>query len=341
VQPLVSVIIPSYNHGHYLAATINSVLAQSWRPLEVIVVDDASTDDTPAVLAKLSGKVRSQRLASNSGGPARPRNAAIALAQGTYISVFDSDDLMLPGKLASQVGFLERHPDIPLVFSDFANFYVDGRRERFLGRAHTAFVEMTKLALAPGEYRLPSAEAFETLIADNYVGTSGIVMRRSLVKAVGGFDEALCNSDDRDFLFRVMRRFDVGCLEKVLHLRRIHSANISSRPAALQAREVVYERLRELRNGAALSAVARSRLDRRLAELYFCRGYAERVAGRRALALKYYLKSWSLRKSDVRIVKSAIRALLPIELFRRTNESVPGEESSPDSQNPSLQGNGQ
>jgi len=108
-----------------------------------------------------------------------------------------------------------------------------------------------------------------------------------------------------------MRRFDVGYLEEVLHLRRIHSGNISSRPAALQARQVVYERLRTLHNGSSLSRVARSHLDGRLAELYFCRGYTERLSGRRARALKYYLKSWFLRKSDVRIVKSAIRALLP------------------------------
>jgi len=311
VQPLVSVIIPSYNHAGYLAATLDSVLAQDWRPLEVIVVDDASTDATPEVLASYKDRVRSLRLNSNSGGPARPRNAAIRLARGKYVSVFDSDDLMLPGKLARQVGFLERSPDIPLVFSDFENFHSDGRRERFLARGHDAFAGLDKVPLAPSEYRVPSREAFETLIADNYVGTSGIVMHRTLVAEVGGFDESLCNTDDRDFLFRVTRRFDLGYIDEALHRRRLHSTNISMRPAALKARERVYGRLLGLRNGSALSSVARMNLELRLAELYLSRGYAERVGGSRALALKYYLKSWSLRKSDLRPLKSALRALLP------------------------------
>lgn len=311
VQPLVSVIIPSYNHAGYLAATLDSVLAQDWRPLEVIVVDDASTDATPEVLASYKDRVRSLRLNSNSGGPARPRNAAIRLARGKYVSVFDSDDLMLPGKLARQVGFLERSPDIPLVFSDFENLRSDGSSERFLREGHEPFARITKHELCPGEYRLDATAAFETLIADYFVGTSGIVMRRSLVDAVGGFDESLCNTDDKDFLFRVTRRFDLGYIDKVLHRRRLHSTNISLRPAALQAREVVHQRLLGLRNGSALSLVARMNLELRLAELYLSRGYAERVGGSRALALKYYLKSWSLRKSDLRPLKSALRALLP------------------------------
>jgi hypothetical protein len=134
-------------------------------------------------------------------------------------------------------------------------------------------------------------------------------MRRSLVEAVGGFDETLSNTDDQDFLFRVSRKFDLGYIDKVLHRRRMHSTNISSRLAAIRAREMVYERLRTGTPG--LSAAAQMHLNRKLADVYFSRGYWERVRGSRALAVKYYLKSWSLQKTDFWILKSIIRALLP------------------------------
>lgn len=308
-QPLVSVIIPSYNHARYLGGTLDSVLAQSYRPLEVIVVDDASTDGTSGVLAAYADRVTAIRLERNSGGPARPRNAAIQLARGEVLSIFDSDDLMRPEKLAREVSLLERFPDIPLVFSDFENFQADGRVERFLQTGHEDFVRMPKLRLDAGEYRIRSCDAFDTLIADNFIGTSGIVMRRSLVEAVGGFDEGLGNSDDIDFLFRASRKFDFGYLDTVLHRRRIHPGNISSRVAAIRAKETVYERL--LDGPSPLSGRASRRLQGMLSALYFSRGYWERVNGSRGLALKYYYKSWSMQKRNVAIVKSALRALLP------------------------------
>jgi glycosyltransferase involved in cell wall biosynthesis len=301
------VIIPAYNNARYLPATLDSVLAQSWRPLEVIVVDDASTDETPKVLAAYEDRVRSIRLESNCGGPARPRNTAIGLARGEFISVFDSDDVMVPGKLARKISLLLRFPEIPLVFSDFENFHGDGRTARFLKSGHEAFAEMPKQPLGPGEYRIKSSDAFETLVGDNFVGTSGVVMRRSLVNDVGRFDETLCNADDRDFLLRSSRRFDFGYIDAVLHRRRVHPGNISSRPAAIQARQRVYERLRSVE----LSERARAHLKHRLAEVYFDRGYVERLHGRRGFAIKHFLKSWSLGKGNLWAIRAALRALLP------------------------------
>jgi glycosyltransferase involved in cell wall biosynthesis len=317
VQPLVSVIIPTYNHARYLAQTIESVLAQSWRPLEVIVVDDASTDETPDILAAFGDRIRSARLSSNCGGPARPRNTAIGLAKGEFISVFDSDDLMIPGNLARKVAFLLCHPDIPLVCADFENFRDDGRAERFSAAGHEEFQRMAKLALGPDQFRIRSPDAYDTLIGDNFVGTSGVVMRRSLVHAIGPFDERLCNADDKDFWFRVARRFDLGYIDAVLHRHRVHPGNISSRPAAVQARQQVYEGLERV----PLSERARSLLNRRLAEVYFDRGYVERLGGHRREAAKYFLKSWSRRRGNLWPVAAALRAWLP-NRFNRKPQSI-------------------
>ena len=310
MSPLVSVIIPSYNNAPYLAAALDSVLTQSYAPLEIIVIDDASTDESSDVLANYADKVKIVQLERNNGGPARPRNMAIQLAKGDYVSIFDSDDLMHPEKLARQISFLERHPDIQLSFSDFENLQLDGSTQQFLKSGHPDFARMPKQLLGKDEYRISSSDAFNTLVGDNFVGTSGIVMRRTLLEKVGPFDESLTNSDDIDFLFRFSRQFDLGYLDEVLHKRRMHPGNISSRPAADQAKLIVFGRVYDQRS--SLSTEGRYQLDRVLASIYFAVGYQERLHGSRRLAIAYFYKSWCLQKQTLRFLKSVSRALLPI-----------------------------
>ena len=105
---------------------------------------------------------------------------------------------------------------------------------------------MPKVPLEGKRFRIPSAAAFDTLIPDTYIGTSGVLMRRSLPAEVGGFDETLANSDDVDFFFRVARRYDLGYVDGVFHKRRIHSTNISSRPQAFASRFRAYSKLQDL-----------------------------------------------------------------------------------------------
>jgi glycosyltransferase involved in cell wall biosynthesis len=306
--PLVSVIIPSYNHGRYLRQTLDSVIAQTYPAVELIVVDDGSTDDTAQVLAAYAHHVKPCRLMQNAGGPARPRNVGLNMAQGKYVAIFDSDDIMLPEKLSRQVSFLESYPDVSLVFSDFRNFDAEGCDKPFLSAGHEPFQQMAKARLPDGHYRIPSHNVYETLIADNFVGTSSIVFRKSIVGEIGVFDETLCNSDDIDFLFRVARKFDLGYIPQVLHERRVHPGNISSRPQALSARELVYKRLYK---DYALSARAKRNLDEYLARIYYSRGRWERSYGSRKLSIKYFLKSWSVKKTNIRLMRSIIRSLLP------------------------------
>src|SRR5688572_23675076 len=109
--PKISVVIPSYNAAQYLPAAIESVLGQDYKNLEVVIVDDGSTDNTPEVVGRFGKFVEYNRLENNGGGPARPRNIGIRAASGDYIALFDSDDLMLPGKLIEQSEFLSEFKD--------------------------------------------------------------------------------------------------------------------------------------------------------------------------------------------------------------------------------------
>jgi glycosyltransferase involved in cell wall biosynthesis len=303
---MISVIIPAYNHAAYLPDTLHSIASQPVADLEVIVVDDGSSDGTAAIAAAFGRNVRCLRI-GHSGGPARPRNIGIQAARGDFIALFDGDDIMLPGKLEEQQAFLAAHPDIPLVFTNFQNFSDDGRKYPDFLRDHLDFQRMPKLPLGGKRYRIPSAAAFDTLIPDTYIGTSGVLMRRSLPDEVGGFDETLSNSDDVDFFFRVARRYDLGYIDCVFHKRRIHSANISSRPQAFASRFRAYSRLQQL----PLSDTARRDLNNMLSAILFGAGYAERLHGSRLAAVRYYLASLKHRKPDGRIVLSIVRAMMP------------------------------
>ncbi|MBI4573499.1 MAG: glycosyltransferase family 2 protein, partial [candidate division NC10 bacterium] len=107
--PLVSVILPVYNGERFLAAAIASILAQDYQPIEVIVVDDGSTDGTAAIARSFQGV---RYLYQPNQGPAFARNAGIAVARGAFIAFLDADDLMVPTRLSVQAGYLLAHPEI-------------------------------------------------------------------------------------------------------------------------------------------------------------------------------------------------------------------------------------
>lgn len=199
----VSVIVPAHDAAAYLARTLETILAQDYADLEVIVVDDGSTDDTPRVLETYRDRVTAIRIEQASGGPSRPRNTGVAASTGAFIAFFDADDLMEPGALSDSLGVLARHPEVDFVFAgcravdeqgavivpDYLAEYREFRRD----------LEPTD---DPAVGLLPGAKTYSRLLLANFVFTCGVVMRRALWEEAGPFDEALKNGDDRDLWMR-------------------------------------------------------------------------------------------------------------------------------------------
>jgi glycosyltransferase involved in cell wall biosynthesis len=304
----ISVIIPTYNSARYLGEAIASVLAQGYKNLEILVVDDGSNDDTFDVVRRYGSHVQYIRLETNSGGPATPRNIGIKAASGDTVAIFDSDDVMLPGKLKDQMDFLNEHTSIPLVFTNFRNFSLNGDSPADFLADHKDFQAMARTALKKNWYRLAKPESYETLISDTYIGTSGVMFRKWLVNDVGYFDQSVSNSDDVEFFFRVTRKYDIGYIDQVYHRRRVHPGNISARTRALHAKLRVYGR----QKAVAMSQKGERELDQFLASVLYSIGYSERINGERLKAVKYYMDSWKHKKNNYRIVLSILRALLPI-----------------------------
>jgi len=252
--PTVSVIIPAYNAAAYLPETLDSIFAQSYRDFEIILVDDGSTDDTGGVVARYGDRIDYVRQA-NSGGPARPRNVAIARARGRYICIFDSDDLMLPEKLERSVAFLDAQPDLGLVFTDFVKFDTRGTHPGTHMQAYTNFHKLPKVQVGPARFRIGSTVAFESLFYGNYIGTSGVLAPAAVLKDIGPFDESVTRGglEDRDMWFRIARERDIGYLDFVGHRYRVLPGSVSRRAAqSAEARiEVIRRHARSLRSARA------------------------------------------------------------------------------------------
>jgi glycosyltransferase involved in cell wall biosynthesis len=220
----VTVIIPCWNGAGTLLDAVRSVLDQDYAPLEVIVVDDASTDGSPELLAGLGDqRVRWLRLARRSG-PGHARNRGLEAGRGHYAAFLDADDLWLPGKLRRQVELLEERPELALVSCDSHYIAADGRPLR---TSHQS--------------RPPArgVEAWKTLLAYNFMPTSTVLARREELIARGGFAEHLEIGEDLDLWIRMTLGGDIGMLEEPLVCIREWAGSHTSRCGCREAERVV------------------------------------------------------------------------------------------------------
>jgi glycosyltransferase involved in cell wall biosynthesis len=181
----ISIIIPAYNSEKTIAATIDSALVQDFQNLELIVVDDGSTDSTPRILDRYLPRI--SVIHQSNRGSSAARNAGAAIASGEFLAFLDADDLWLPGKLTESVNALRMDPRAVLVFSDAISLGHDGVMKRPTPREHAP--EMSDL-LKGGWTILPSA----------------VVMRRAAFIAMGGFAEEFKRpGGDDPFMWLVAR----------------------------------------------------------------------------------------------------------------------------------------
>ncbi|WP_165495778.1 glycosyltransferase family 2 protein [Marinobacter halodurans] len=224
----VSVIIPAYNAASKIDETIASVLDNISAEDELLIIDDCSSDETQGVVEKwLGSQVRYHCLQKNSGGPATPRNVGINLAEGEFISIFDSDDLMYAGKLDIAVNVLSSQPDLGLVFSDFHVIDEDSVvvEEYFLSKYD--FIKKIKSNIQKNHCVIRCPQGLQQLAKANFIGTSGVMIRKSVLDECGTFDDELLNGDDYDLWLRISRRYSIAFIDRPLHGYRVGHQSIS------------------------------------------------------------------------------------------------------------------
>lgn len=199
---IVSVVIPTYNRKEKVIEAIKSAIEQKFNHMEIIVVDDGSTDGTSEFLKSLNLPIK--LITKPNGGVSSARNEGIKNAKGKYVAFLDSDDLWLPGKIQSQVNFLESHPDIPLAYTDqYLN--INGKN-----------LDVTRFQRNPPKDTM-LLSAFVDLVP---IHTSTVMIRSSIFNEIGLFSEELSIHEDSELWNRISNKYKLGFIPEVLGVYR-------------------------------------------------------------------------------------------------------------------------
>ena len=215
--PKVSVIIPLYNREDFIAQAVQSVLDQTYKNIELIVVDDGSTDSSREVLKKFGGKIRIlEHLGHVNKGQSAAINLGLRFSEGKYVAILDSDDLFAPEKIQFQIEFLGKNPDIGVVYTNGQAINEEGKfLYQIYDRSHNV-PEGPEAVLLSSWFNVPS----------------NALVERSVFDEVGEFDESMRSAQDHDMAVRLAETTKIGFLPEVLWSYRKHAVSQSGMHAA-------------------------------------------------------------------------------------------------------------
>ena len=281
--PRVSVVLPAYNVREHIGEAIRSILAQDVPDLEIVVVDDGSRDGTADLVAQAFPQVRLFR--KENGGAATARNRGMREARGEFVAFLDSDDVWLPGKLKAQIAHLDAHPEVGLVCSGFSHWLPD---------EDGVFPDPSGLHLDASQVGIDrecSGWVYHKLLLGNFVWTSTVVMRRSLIAKIGDFDESLRLGQDYDYFLRAARETEIHRLAGTMALYRKHRGSATARGADANYGAQVLRRAVE-RWGLASpggESISRQAYTARISKIHFMCAYGHYQRGHARAALREFL----------------------------------------------------
>lgn len=216
---LISVVIPAFNRSSLITGAIKSVLRQTWTNLELIIVDDCSTDDTVAVIRAIDDpRIRVIEMAENSG-PSAARNRGIEHAKGTWVAFQDSDDEWLPDKLALQMSRIAELG--PTCVGAYCGMAVEGSIRLKQGQRVTVrYLPDPDLAQTEGDLS-------NTLNTTSAISTQMLMVRRSILERLDGFDESLQALEDWDLAIRLAEQGPIAFVDRILVIQRFSPNSIT------------------------------------------------------------------------------------------------------------------
>ena len=233
--PAISVIVPCYNAAAFLPATLRSVLAQSGFELQIIVVDDGSTDGSPELVARDFPGVTLVRQPN--AGVAAARNTGLAHARHEWVAFIDADDLWLPGKLQAQCALLASQPEAGMAYTAW-QVWTSSEPEP----AAAWLSQLAHQAADRARWQGASGWIYPELLVDCVVWTSSVLVRRALLTQAGGFDEALRIGEDWDLWLRLSRLTPILRVAAPFALYRMRPDSITKAPPDVNYKSLVVTR---------------------------------------------------------------------------------------------------
>jgi hypothetical protein len=305
-RPKVSVVIPTFDRAALVLEAAVSALAQSYTNLEVLIVDDGSTDDTAARVADLRDP-RVRYLRRRHGGVSAARNTGIAAATGSIVAFLDADDLWKPDKVAGDVDVFVRYPDVGVVFTDLEKHDAGVFTYSFM-RTTATFAHLgpdrlaTPLVLSPREMTLH-------LLQEVPVKTPALSVRRDALAAAGPFDERWTSAEDWEMLLRLARTQRFAYIDRALAIIRVM-------PDALHRRDqerAEHAMLRLLSTVAATAADGELRRAARRGVTVRARhlGWHYVDTGRRLAAAAVHLRCFRATRNAEHLARAALSLISP------------------------------
>jgi glycosyltransferase involved in cell wall biosynthesis len=292
----VSVVVPTHNAAAWLAETLDSVLAQAWPDTEVIVVDDASTDATVALVSQSFPQVRLIQQAR--GGVCRARNRGLQQATGALVCFLDQDDVWHPQQLAQQAAFLQAHAEVAAVATPYQFWFPTQGQQR-------------PAILGTGPARpVPGFEGYtyHQFLLDCWALTSATMLRTEVVRELGGFDETMSYAEDWDLWLRLARQHRFVQLDWPPVLYRQHTQQGSRRVRPIDHRSDLLQGT-AARHGLLSpdgQGISPARFRRQLARYRFEFGYLHLQQGQRSVAVRALLQAWWQWPRQVRALALAV-----------------------------------
>jgi glycosyltransferase involved in cell wall biosynthesis len=330
---LVSVVLPTFDRCSVLPRAIDSVLHQTHREIEVVVIDDGSRDGTPELLRSRYGDdPRVRVLHQANAGVVAARNRGLAAVRGAYVAFLDSDDWWRPWKVELQLACLDAVPEAGMVWTDMEAIAPDGgvRHARFLRRMYGAYrwfpletlfdasLPLPRAAgLDPAGARLWAGDIYGPMVVGNLVHTSTALLRRERLEQVGRFDESFgAAGEDHDFHLRTCKAGLVAFADVVSTSYQIGTADRLSRHRAHIAENHLRTLRRELEADRAVGRIRVPRAVLRASEAATHRWLGEALldVGERRRARRHLVTSLAMRPGHPRAAALALLTFLPAPL---------------------------
>jgi len=326
VKGLVSVVIPTYNRSETIERAVDSVLDQGYKSVEVIIVDDGSKDNTAErILNRYSQDSRVRYFQFPNGGVCVARNRGLREVQGEFVAMLDSDDYWLPGKLSLQIGILEKHPELSMVWSDMDAIDTTGQivSRRYLRTMYGSYSYFpSPLDLFETEHKTDNGVPYyighiaDAMVIGNLVHTSTVVARADCLAKAGEYDQTVHPSEDQDYYYRVCLTGPVALIDVVTIHYQIGAADAASGDARYfelaTSSMAVFKRLKPRINNDLL--ITKEIIRNKALQLHKWVGIASLHKGKRVEARGHLFKLLKHTPLDVQTLILFLMACIPYSL---------------------------